>query len=142
MSKALLLAVKDVKVILSDKGNIFWVFGFPVVFALFFGAIFSSMGEGPTGMKIAVVDEDGSEFSRAYVSKLESNESLTVFRIERDEAIDRVRRGKVAAAVLLKPGFGDGFAALFDSSDPKLEIAADPGQKMASGYLQGLLAKA
>ena len=49
MSKALLLAVKDVKVILSDKGNIFWVFGFPVVFALFFGAIFSSMGEGPTG---------------------------------------------------------------------------------------------
>ena len=142
MNKALLLAVKDVKVILSDKGNIFWVLGFPVIFALFFGAIYSGMGEGPRGMKIAVVDEDGSEFSRAYVSKLESNESLTVFRLERKEAIDRVRLGKVTAAVLIKPGFGEGFGAIFDSSDPKLEIAADPGQKMGSGYLQGLLAKA
>ena len=142
MSKAMLLAVKDVKVILSDKGNIFWVLGFPVIFALFFGAIYSGMGEGPRGMKIAVADEDGSEFSRAYVSKLESNESLTVFRFERKEAIDRVRLGKVTAAVLIKPGFGEGFGAIFDSSDPKLEIAADPGQKMGSGYLQGLLAKA
>jgi ABC-2 type transport system permease protein len=137
-----MLAIKDMKVILSDKGNIFWVFGFPVVFAMFFGAIFSGMGEGPTGMKIAVVDEDGSEFSSAYVSKLESNDSLTVSRLERDEAINRVRRGKVTAAVILKSGLGDGFAGLFDPSDPKIEIAADPAQKMGSGYLQGLLAKA
>lgn len=142
MIKALLLAVKDVKVILSDKGNIFWVFGFPVIFALFFGAIYSGMGEGPRGMKIAVVDEDGSEFSGAYVSKLESYDSLTVIPLARAEAIERVRLGKVTAAVLIKPGFGEGFGAVFDSSDPKLEIAGDPGQKMASGYLQGLLAKA
>ena len=43
MNKALLLAVKDWRVLLSDKGNIFWVFGFPVLFALFFGAIFSAI---------------------------------------------------------------------------------------------------
>ncbi len=142
MRIALVLAIKDVKVMLTDKGNIFWVFGFPVVFALFFGAVFSDVGKGPTGMKVAVVDEDGSEFSNAYVSKLEANDSLTVFRLERAEAIDRVRRGKVTAAVILKSGLGDGFAGLFDPSDPKIEIAADPAQKMGSGYLQGLLAKA
>ncbi|MHC4116962.1 MAG: ABC transporter permease [Planctomycetota bacterium] len=142
MTRAVLLAIKDVKVMLGDKGNIFWVFGFPVVFAMFFGAIYSGMGEGPSGMKVAVVDEDQSEFSQAYVAKLESNDSLTVFRLERDEAIDRVRRGKVTAAVLLKAGLGDGFAGLFDPTDPKIEIAADPAQKMGSGYLQGLLAKA
>jgi ABC-2 type transport system permease protein len=142
MSKAMLLAVKDFRVMLSDKGNIFWVFGFPVVFALFFGAIYSGMGKGPSGMKIAVVDEDGSEFSGAYVSTLESYDSLTVIPLDRVGAIDRVRRGKVAAAVLINGGFGDGFGAMFDANDPKLQIAADPGQKMASGYLQGLLAKA
>ncbi len=142
MTKAIFLAVKDVKVILSDKGNIFWVFGFPVIFALFFGTIYSGMDKGPSGMKIAITDEDGSEFSKAYVSKLESNDSLTVTHLERAEAIDQVRRGKLAAAVLLKPGFGGGLAALFDSNDAKLEIAADPAQKMTSGYLQGLLVKA
>jgi ABC-2 type transport system permease protein len=142
MKKALLLAAKDVRVMLSDKGNIFWVFGFPVLFALFFGAIFSGMGREPSGMKIAVVDEDGSEFSGVYVSRLESYESLKTIPLSRAEAIDQVRRGKLAAAVLLKPGFGGGFGAVFDGGDPKLEIASDPARRMESGYLQGLLAKA
>ena len=142
MSKAILLAIKDVKVMLGDRGNIFWVFGFPVIFALFWGAVYSGMDKGPTGMKVAVVDEEDSDFSKAYVSKLKRYDALTVVPLTRAEAINRVRLGKVTAAVLIKPGFGDGFGAVFDSSDPKLEIAADPGKKMAGGYLQGLLAKA
>lgn len=142
MKKALLLAAKDVRVILSDKGNIFWVFGFPILFAFFFGAIFASMGREPSGMKIAVVDEDGSEFSSLYVSRLESYKSLRIIRLDREGAIDQVRRGKISAAVMLKSGFGGGFRAIFDSNDPKLEVAADPSRQMESGYLQGLLAKA
>lgn len=142
MNKALLLAVKDVRVILNDKGNIFWVFGFPVIFALFFGAIFSGMGREPSGMKIAVVDEDESEFSKLYLSKLESSESLETVGLGREEALDQVRRGKVSAAVMLKSGFGDGFGAIFAGGDSKLEIASDPARRMESAYLQGLLAKA
>ena len=42
----------------------------------------------------------------------------------------------------IKKGFGDGFEAILDSNEPKLEIAADPSRKMESAYLQGLLAKA
>lgn len=142
MKKAILLAIKDVRIILSDKGSIFWVFGFPVLFALFFGAIFSGIGKEPSGMRIAVVDEDGSEFSGLYVSRLEAHDSLRTQRLQRQEALDRVRRGKVAAAVIIKPGFGDGFGAVFGGGDPKLEIASDPARQMESGYLQGILAKA
>lgn len=142
MNKAILLAIKDIRVILSDKGNIFWVFGFPVLFALFFGAIFSGMGNEPSGMKIAVVDEDNSEFSKAYLARLASYESLKTTSLERAEAMDQVRRGKLTAAVFLKSGFGDGFAGLFGGDDPKLEIAADPAHRMESGFLQGLLVKA
>jgi len=142
MGKILSCAIKDMHVLLSDKGNIFWVFGFPVLFALFFGAIYSSAGEGPSGMKIAVVDEDGSEFSNSFISRLESDEALIIEKMSRDDAIERVRKGKVSAAVVLKKGLGDGFEAMFSSDDPKLEIAADPSRNMESGYLQGLLAKA
>jgi ABC-2 type transport system permease protein len=142
MKKVLFLAVKDMRVLLSDKGNIFWVFGFPVIFALFFGAIFSSAGEGPSGMKIAVVNEDQSDFSASFVSKLQADEALEITHPSRNEAVEQVRKGKVAATVVLKKGFGDGFKALFDSNEPKLEIASDPSRKMESGYLQGLLAKA
>jgi ABC-2 type transport system permease protein len=142
MKKVLFLAIKDLHVLFSDKGNIFFVFGFPVLFALFFGAIFSSAGEGPSGMKIAIVDEDKTEFSGSYISKLESDEALQIVHISRNEAIDQVRKGKVAAAVVIKEGFGEGFEALFNSEEPKIEIAQDPSRKMESGYLQGLLAKA
>jgi len=142
MNKALFLAIKDMQVLLSDKGNIFWVFGFPVLFALFFGAIYSSAGDGPSGMKIAVVDEDNSEFSNSFISKLESNDALIIEKLSRDEAIERVRKGKVSAAAVIKKGFGDGFEAMFSSDDPKLEIASDPSRRMESGYLQGLLTKA
>lgn len=142
MNKVLSLAIKDLRVLISDRGNIFWVFGFPVIFALFFGAIYSSAGKGPSGMEIAVVNEDNSEFSNSYISKLESDEALKIVNLSRDEAIERVRKGKVTAAIILNKGFGDGFEALFSSEDPKLEIASDPSRKMESGYLQGLLAEA
>ena len=142
MKKLLFLALKDLRVLLSDKGNIFWVFGFPVLFALFFGAIYSGAGKGPSGMKIDVVDEDNSEYSGSYISKLESDEALTVVHLNRDEAIEHVRKGNVAASVILNEGFGDGFEALFNRDEPRLEIASDPSRRMESGYLQGLLAKA
>ncbi len=142
MNKAFLLAIKDLRVLLSDKGNIFWVFGFPVLFALFFGAIYSGIGKEPSGMKIAVVDEDNSDYSSCYISKLESYETLTIVRLGRDEAIEKIRTGKIAAAVFLTEGFGDNLGAMFGGGENKLEIASDPSRKMESGYLQGLLAKA
>jgi ABC-2 type transport system permease protein len=88
------------------------------------------------------VNEDNSDFSESYISKLKSNEALEIIPLGRDEAIEQVRKGKVAASVIIKPGFGEGFEALFNSDEPKIEIASDPSRRMESGYLQGLLAKA
>ena len=139
MEKVLYLAIKDLRVILSDKGN---VFGFPVCMALLFGAIYSGAGSEPSGIKIAIVDEDNTEFSGSYKSKLESYEALEIVYLPEDEAIEQVRKGKLAAVVFLKKGFGDGFEAMFNSDEPRLEVAKDPSRKMESGYLQGLLAKA
>ncbi|MBN2590972.1 MAG: ABC transporter permease [Sedimentisphaerales bacterium] len=142
MKKVFFLAAKDIRVLMSDRGNIFWVLGFPLIFAFFFGAIYSDAGDGPSGMKIAVVDEDNSSFSTSYISKLEESDALTVIHLERDQALEQVRKSKIAAAVIIKKGMGDGFEAIFNRDEPKIEIAADPSRKMESGYLQGLLAKA
>ncbi len=142
MATLLTLAFKDLRVLVADKGNVFWVFVFPSLFALLFGAIYSGAGEGPSGMKLAVVDEDRSEMSEKYIAHLESEEALDVERLERDDALGRVRKGSLAAAVVIGEGFGEGFGAIFDANDPKLQIASDPGRKMEAAYLEGLLAKA
>ncbi len=142
MTKLVALALKDLRVLTADKGNMFWVFGFPLLFALLFGAVYAGAGKGPSGMKLAVVDEDNSEFSQLYVTHLESEEALKVSRVDREQALTQVRKGWIAAAVVLRPGFGDGFSGFVDANDPKLQIASDPGQKMQAAYLEGLLAKA
>jgi ABC-2 type transport system permease protein len=142
MKKSIILALKDLMILSRDKFSLFWVLCFPALFALFWGVIFSTGSKGPSGMKIAVVNEDQSEFSKLYISRLESYEALDLTSLSRDEAIDQVRTGKQVAAVCIKQGFGDGFEAIFDSNNPRLEVAVDPARHMESGYLQGLLAKA
>jgi len=140
MKKLLFLAIKDLKVMFSDKSNFFWVFGFPTLFALFFGAIFSGASDGPSGMKIGVVNDDPSEFAAIYIDKLSDNEALKVVPMQREEALDQVRRGKISAAVIIKEDFSEGFG-LFNET-PAMEIAVDPSRKMEAQYLQGMLAKA
>lgn len=142
MAKWMALAAKDLRVLVASKGNVFWVFGFPLLFASLFGAVYAGAGKGPSGMKLAVVDEDRSEFSQLYVAHLESEEALKVSRPDREQALAQVRKGQIAAAVVIRAGFGEGFSGFFDTNDPKLQIASDPGQKMEAAYLQGLLAKA
>lgn len=141
MKKIVILAFKDLRVLFSDKGNIFWVFGFPALFALFFGAIYSGADSGPSGMKIAVVDQDKSDFSASYISNLESYEALKVTPMNRTQAINDIRKGDIFAAVILKDGFGDDFETTFAGDNSGIEIALDPGRKMQGQYLQGLIAR-
>jgi len=142
MSKVIYLAIKDLKVLFSDKSNIFFVFGFPAIFALFFGTIFSGIGEEPSGMKVALVNLDKSDFSNSYISKLDSYDALEIVPVDHNQAIDGVRTGKFSAAVILKDGFGGDFETMFTGDNSAVEMALDPGRKMEGQYLQGLLARA
>ncbi len=144
MRKALSIAVKDLRILLTDKGTLFWILGFPVVFALLFGAIFSDVGQdgGSFRMQIAVVNEDKSELSKQFIDELSSQDNIILEPLPLDEAMDRVRIGKATAAVVLKPGFGKTLGNMFHRSDSHLEVAVDPSKKMSAGYLQGIIAKA
>lgn len=143
MKKALSIALKDLKVLRTDKGGLFWILGFPVVFALLFGAIFSdaNSGDGSFHMQVAVVDEDQSELSAQFITELDSQDNITLRRLPRQEATDLVRTGKVTAAVILKPGFGESNSTMFNMNDSGLELEIDPSRKMSAGYLQGIIAK-
>ncbi|MBN1213563.1 MAG: ABC transporter permease, partial [candidate division Zixibacteria bacterium] len=140
MSKIVTLALKDLKLLLRDKGSLFWVIMFPLLIALFFGTIFSGGGGRASGMKIAVVDRDESEYSQAFVEKLDSLESLSVEPMAYDTAFARVRTGKLTAFLLIKKGFGKTLGMFSDT--PMVEVGIDPIRRAEAGYLQGLLIKA
>ena len=138
MKQVFYLAIKDLCVLKADKANVFWVFGFPVIYALFFGAIFSGTQDGPSNIRVGVVNEDQSDFANTFVEKLKARDTLSVELLDRDEAMNRVRKGKMSCALMLKSGFGEDLGGMFSGSG-SLEIATDPGRAMEAGFLQGLI---
>lgn len=140
MTRVLALASKDLRLLARDRFGMFWVLIFPVLFALFFGAIFGGSGGGDRApLPIAVVDEDDTDASRAYVDALARSPALDVARATEPEAAEQVRRGKRAAYVALRKGFGDSLGAIFFGGSPGLALGIDPSRKAEAGYLQGLL---
>ncbi|MCB9881605.1 MAG: ABC transporter permease [Planctomycetes bacterium] len=155
MNNIVHLMFKDLRLLVRDRFGLFWIFVFPLVYALFFGAIFSGQSGGGGGGKIgiAVVDQDESTSSKAFLELLAKHPSLSVRQNEDgsprsmplDAARDLVRRGKRAAYVALRKGFGDQgidvFAPSRDVAQALVEVGVDPSRSAEKGYLQGILAE-
>jgi linearmycin/streptolysin S transport system permease protein len=125
----------------------------PIVFFSIFASVFGGQGGDRTPrIRVAVVDEDGSEFSRRVVEGLRKEDGLRVQTARGAEpsapALDRqsaerlVRNGDVPIAVLLPRGMGAAFAERgFVATGPNVQVLADPSDPIASHMVQGLLQK-
>jgi ABC-2 type transport system permease protein len=142
------------------RDRIVWLLTFfvPIAFFSIFAIIFSGQGRGSTPtIRVAVVDEDGSEFSKKLVLTMEKEKSLRVTTtreatkadgdrpattLTRDEAEALVRDGKVSAAIILPNRLGQSFPS-FSGDRPTIELLADTADpvapQMLAGMLQGLV---
>ncbi len=140
MRRIVNLALKDLLLLWRDKFGLFWVVGFPLGFAIFFGSIFSSGDEGPRAIRIAVYDGDSTSSSADFVAELEKSEALDVVRLGADEAREQIRRGKLTGYVLIEEGFSN-FNPFFSGGSLPVKIGVDPSRRAEAGYLQGILTK-
>jgi len=138
--------------------------------AIFLGSLMSGMRQ-QSPMRIAVLDEDQSELSKSFVAKLKQSKSVEVQerhppqkadgdkekkekpREEKAAAdggnasseppLELMRRdvqgGRLAAYVYIQPGFGQ---SGFVPNAGLIQIGADPGRKVESGLLQGVVMEA
>ncbi|MEL7497565.1 MAG: ABC transporter permease [Planctomycetota bacterium] len=132
------MAMKDLKVLFRDKMGAFFIIGFPILMGLFFGLVMG--GEPGSGgsakMKVAVVDNDQSEFSKQFVESLQANESVTIETDDLDSAKNSVRTGSRVAVLVIEPGFGK-TAGLFWETPPTIKIGVDQSRTAESAMLQG-----
>ncbi|KAA3633647.1 MAG: ABC transporter permease [Calditrichaeota bacterium] len=141
MKAILTLAFKDIKLLLRDKAGLFWVIGFPLIMALFFGAIFGSSGSGDrASIKLLLVDEDRSEYSIKYITKLSAIETFDITQVPLDSATLLVRRGKASAYVRLLIGFGKA-QQQFQSDESYIELGVDPSRSFSKEIIRGMLTK-
>lgn len=140
MNPVLAIAKKDLRCLVRDKQGLFWALAFPLVMALFFGAMYGGSDEGRGAMKLAVVDDDGTAASQAFVARLTRQASLRVTPSDADAARARVRKGDATAALRIEKGFGE--ASLFSGTPPRFGLLVDPARVAEAGMLEGLVTQA
>lgn len=161
MGAVLTLCGKDLRLLFRDRFALFWIFAFPLMYCLFFGALFGG-GDGQRArIAVALVDEDGGAAAAELVGRLAAHPALVVDR-EGEGASARPRRHDLAAAVAavrrggargkvayvrIPAGYAASPFALFGGGGgpggrPRLEVGIDPSREAEAGFLQGVLMEA
>jgi ABC-2 type transport system permease protein len=145
MSRIITLAFKDLAVLRREKEALFWIFLFPLIFALFFGFLTGGGGGARGKLRLAVVDEDSSDGSRAVLDKLRKSDSLLIQDTAADDepltaeqARNSVRRGDLTAFLVVPKGYGETADSFWQQGKP-LELGIDPARTAESGMLDGVV---
>lgn len=139
------MAVKDLRLMYSDKVGFFFIWFYPVLFAVFFGYVMSTTmgGDGGKGMgavPVALVDEDQSEGSKKFISRLKKEESLSLEDTStRAEGIQKVRGAVKPVCLVIPEGYGEAARNVFGGTPPELELITDPARPMEAGIGEGLV---
>ncbi|MCC6661750.1 MAG: ABC transporter permease [Phycisphaerales bacterium] len=151
MQRVLAIAGKDVRLLLRDRGGLFFTVGLPLLFAVFFGVVSAGFTGAAEGIDVLVIDEDHTDASRAFVDRLKEGEDFRVYpnvaeqpdgsekTLTRDDAAALVRSGKRSAFIVLPAGFGDASRRMFWGDPMTIIVGVDPSQKARAGMITGLL---
>lgn len=101
MSKILAIASSNVRRLLRERSNIFFVFIFPIALILLIGAQFG----GDFAPAVGVFQADDDPLADAITEEIQSEDSLAVTGFESsDELTEAVERGTVQAGVAIPAG--------------------------------------
>lgn len=136
----LALAAKDIRLLLRNRGALFFTVGWPLLVAVFFGLIFGGDG-GSSRPRVALVVLEQHAATERFAQSLLDLDTLDVERVDAAKAEELVRQGKRSAAVVLPEGFGARSARAFSGDPPQVELWLDPSRKAERAMIEGLLMK-
>lgn len=139
MNAILLIAIKDLRLLVRDRADAFFTFVFPLLIALFFGYVFGGSGGSGT-MPIVIVNEDGRASSAWFAEQLTKAGGIAARAAPtRADGERLVRKGDVAACVIIPHGFEDSTKKVFSGGGMSLEAIVDPKRSAEAGLLEGRL---
>jgi ABC-2 type transport system permease protein len=140
MRQIIALALKDLRLMPRNRGGMFFTFVWPVLVTVLFGVMFGGDNNGAQGkVRIAIVDNDNTDGSRAFLKKLEESFALTPMTAA--DAENAVRKGQRTGFIVVKAGFGEASNRMFYGSPKEIEVGVDPARQAEAGMIEGLLMK-
>ncbi|HEX9365315.1 MAG TPA: ABC transporter permease [Vicinamibacterales bacterium] len=124
----------------------------PILFFSIFASVFGNQSNSTSKIRVAVVDEDGSDLSRRIVDGLKAEAALRVrtaadpegkgVPLDRAAAERLVQNGDVPVAIILPEGLGATAAAFGQAQGaPHIQLLADVSDPIAPQMVGGLLQK-
>lgn len=135
----LALARKDLLVLTRDRVGFFFVLGFPLIYAVFFGLMFRGAGDGANPIAVLIVDEDQTEASKALAERFRKAPEIAAETRAFDDAVSLVRKGRKTAYVRIPKGYAESAARPFWGGGSSIELGVDPSRKAEAGMLQGVI---
>ena len=137
MRVILTIAAKDLRLLLRDRTNAFFVIVFPLAIAIFFGSIFGGSGRS---IPVAVVIESAGPAATDFANAIEKDSTLSVRILpSRDEGDASVRLGRVAACVIITKTFDADLEKAMAGGRAIVEVHCDPARQAESGLIVGKL---
>jgi len=132
------IARKELKVMIKEKGLLFWMLILPILFIVLFASIFG----GTEDMKITVnyVDEDNSEASRQFLSAIENINGYTLKHddeLNTSEQIEKIRNGKLSSLLVIPSGFDASLKA--GTTTAQMTLYQDAASPAAAAPIQAVL---
>lgn len=129
------IALKDLRQIVRDRQTILFTIAMPIVFTVFFGLILRPGGDGGEArLPVGVIDGDaGGALAAVVVEMLEASGAVEPMAVPLDEearAADDVADGRLAALLVLPPGFTE---AALSGGDPQVRLVADVADPAGHG---------
>ena len=131
----------DLRIYMTDRRAMIIGVAVPILIAAFFGYVFGGNDSAEVGkIPVAIVDEDESAVSRAIAADFSREPLVLVQMLNREQAEQAVRAGKIQVAAVIPRDFGTGaIRALFsERARPQVELLIDPSQSMSSRVVEGL----
>ncbi|MET0388366.1 MAG: ABC transporter permease [Polyangiales bacterium] len=128
ISASLLIAGKDLTLLLRDRMALFWVVAFPLGFALFFGSVMKAGVDAESAPLSIVLVLDSSQPEAAAIARELERSGLQTRRGTRAQAVTAVRLGEAVAFVRIRD----------DQASP-IELGVDPSRRSESALLLGVV---
>jgi ABC-2 type transport system permease protein len=135
------LCKRNLKETYRDPLGMSFLLGFPLVFMLLFGAIFS--GDNTASYAVGVIDEDNTPLSQAFISEaLAKVSALKVTNYDdADTALKDLKFGELKAYIVIPSGFGQQVSQNWQGAkaDITLQMTYDESDVMVSEQLISII---
>jgi ABC-2 type transport system permease protein len=135
------LCKRNLKETYRDPLSLGFLLGFPLVFMLLFGAIFS--GDNTSSYPVGVIDEDNTPLSQAFISEaLVGVSALEITNYDDvDTALKDLKFGELDAYIVIPAGFGQEVSQNWqgEKADITLEMTYDESNIQISEQLISII---